>query len=222
MQEALSHEFLSSPEETRFLLSILHWLFGGILLMIGSLLLKRGLHPSNRLGRILQLMWASLLIFLGMLLLIFFLLPNGFIQSLQLIPYDPIPRLYVLVGLYCVWAGYAELMQDLKGFTGWVWQSAFAVMLGMSGVLFLLHRIITGNAFTEWMYDPLLPTLIGLLFIVAGAVYGYACVITNKRWGSIVTGLLLIAASFVIIVYREPVQIIHVQHELYPLFNLFP
>ncbi|PIP56618.1 hypothetical protein COX05_02110 [candidate division WWE3 bacterium CG22_combo_CG10-13_8_21_14_all_39_12] len=211
-------ELYSSPEETAFLLKTLHYLIGSFLLAYACVSIYTLLVKKEK--NILSILRESLLVIAGLLLIVFFLLPNGIQVSFSLLPVDPIPRMYVLTGLYVTLIGISNMGYLLGKITRIQWSYLVSFGYSMVGLMFLSHTIIVTDGFSETLY-VWGHRIVGYSFLVVGLLHvqGMFYKESTPLWISRVQVTLILLAAILFLVYVESVAGIHENHPLYSLLN---
>jgi hypothetical protein len=190
---------LHTAEEMQWLSNLGHRI-EGILLIVVALLALGELTGIIRF----KLLWPSLIVVAGIFLIGFLMLHHG-LDKLKLVWNliwdDPQQRQHMIMAALLIVAGLSEIVYRTSGYGAFKfgWPAVMCVI----GIMFLIHEQHGSSEAVEWAQR--IHKYLGVLMILVGVFILLSITLGDKyRWTLFTWPILLIAASVLLLIYKEP------------------
>jgi hypothetical protein len=193
-----------TPEEMRQLSDLAHRIEGVLLGTVAAIALAQGGRWSGVRAR---LLWPAFLLTAGVVLVAYLLIPHHGLDRAtdqwRFVLGDAQQRQHVILALLVAIGGGSELLYRTGRLRSRLWQLGMPAAAVTIGLLFALHaQHGTTEAVARAM---LIHRTLGTLLITTSVLRASEVLIArHRRWLSMAWPLTLLAASMLLLVYREP------------------
>jgi hypothetical protein len=194
-----------TPEEMRQLSDLAHRIEGALLGTVAAIALAQAGRRWSSVRA--QLLWPVLLLTAGVILLGYLLIPHHGLDRAgdqwRFVLGDAQQRQHVILALLVAIGGGSELFYRAGRLRSRLWQLGMPAAAVTIGLLFALHA---QHGTTEAVARAILiHRTLGTLLITTGMLRAFEVLTArHRRWLSTAWPLTLLAASVLLVVYREP------------------